>query len=726
MRRFAPRVGTLDSPTSPQLRCAANRNALFVQFVSVAHPHITLEELQRLTDEVPVMLACFDVPTQRCLYANSRYAKLGGLTPEQAVGKTVTEIIGLDAATRIQPMIDRVLREKVAVTYSRSLPTPKGAERWIEVSLIPSGTPDVDRTFVMISDISKHRQAEMENRKSSERLRKFMAASLEGVAFHVGGMITDVNPPLLKMLGYSSEDMVGHATLEFVPLTEHTRVRQVLTSGAELSYESFARHKDGRVLPVEYSVRNFDWDGKKQRLIIVRDLSERRAAEERIRFLALHDSLTGLPNRAQLDERLSDLIGRAHEDDTQFSVFFIDLDQLKRVNDSLGHSVGDMLLSGVAKRLLDFCDRVATNHGKPWLARLGGDEFVIVFPQGNRDASEAFSRSLQATFQTPIDAIGRKIRVTASVGVATFPDDGDTPSQLLKNADAAMYLAKAAGRDTTRFFDQSIAIAADRALIIEDELDYALRNDEFELYYQPEVANDGKRILGVEALIRWRHRTRGLLAPDEFIPIAEGLHLILPIGQWVLDTALAQVPIWRATGWKDARVSVNLSSNQFRAPGFTESVLRSLAKLGLGGDCLELEVTERMLMSEDPTVPLSLNTLRQANITLAIDDFGTGFSSLSRLRTLPIEKLKVDRSFVKELPGTHSAEAIVNSILELAQGLGLTAVAEGVETEAQRQCLESLGCRAMQGFLFAHPMPAAEFSAWLQALLASTPTTTQG
>ena len=662
------------------------------------------------------MLACYDTSTRCCLYANSGYAKLGGLTPEQTVGRTIAEIIGVEATARVQPMLDRVFAEKVTVTYSRSMLTPEGAERWIEVSLIPSGTPEQDRTFVTISDITKHRHAEMENRKSSERLRKFMAASLEGVAFHVGGTITDVNPPLLKMLGYSTEEMVGHATLEFVPASEQARVRQVLSSGEELSYESFACHKDGRMLPVEYSVRNFDWDEKKQRLIIVRDLSERRAAEERIRFLALHDSLTGLPNRAQLDERLSDLIGSAHERDTQFSVFFIDLDQLKRVNDSLGHSFGDMLLSGVAERLLEFCESAATPHGRPWLARLGGDEFVIVFPQRDRGESEAFSRSLQATFQTPVDTIGRKIRVTASVGVAAFPDDGDTPSQLLKNSDAAMYLAKAAGRDTTRFFDQSIAINADRALIIEDELDYALRHDEFELYYQPQVSADGTQILGVEALIRWRHRIRGLLGPDEFIPIAEGLHLILPIGQWVLDTALAQVPLWREIGWKEARVSVNLSTNQFRAPGFTESVLRSLSRLGLSGDCLELEVTERMLMSDDPTVPVSLNALRKENITLAIDDFGTGFSSLSRLRTLPIEKLKIDRSFIVELPGTHSAAAIVHSILELAQGLGLTAVAEGVETEEQRQCLEALGCRAMQGFLFAQPMPAAMFCEWLKAL----------
>ena len=691
-----------------------------------ADPTITLDELRRLTNEVPVMLACYDANSRCCLYANTSYAAMFGLSAEQAVGKSVDTIVGTDATARIAPMIERVLTEKVSVAYTRSLHMAGAPDRWLEVILVPSGAPEIDRVFVMISDISTHRNAEIENHKSNERLRKFMAASLEGIAFHIGGVITDVNPPLLKMLGYRSDEMIGHPAIDFVPQSARPRVREVLQSGQEISYASLALGKGGLSLAVEYSVRDFDWDGKKQRLVIVRDLTERRAAEERIRFLALHDSLTGLPNRAQLDERLNTLVASAREHNAQFSVFFIDLDQLKRVNDSLGHSFGDMLLTGMAERLLEFCESSASAHGKPWLARLGGDEFVIIFPQGDRASAEAFSRALQAALQMPVDTIGRKIRVTASVGVARFPDDGELPSQLLKNADAAMYLAKAAGRDTTRFFDQSIALAADRALIIEGELDQALGRDEFELFYQPQVSADGATILGVEALIRWHHKTRGLLLPDEFIPIAEAQHLILPIGQWVLDSALAQVPHWHQLGWKNARVSVNLSTNQFRAPGFVDGVLGSLARVGLKGDCLELEVTERMLMNDDSTQSLALNTLRQAHVMLAIDDFGTGFSSLSRLRSLPIEKLKIDRSFIVELPGTHSAVAIVNSILELAQGLGLTAVAEGVETEEQRECLASLGCRAMQGYLFARPMPAAEFCARLVALLARPAKTIPG
>lgn len=678
---------------------------------------IPLDELQRLTNEVPVMLASYDIDTKVCVYANAQFAGFFGLTLEQVVGKSYDDIVSGDAKSRIQPMARRARDERVTVCYSRSVAASGGGERWIEINLVPSGSADGARIFVSITDITEHRRALIEKRGSNERLRKFMAASLEGIAFHADGIVTDVNPPLLRMLGYSFNEVVGRAARDFLPPSEHAKASQMAQTRDEVTYESFAIRKDGFALPVEYTTRNFDLNGEQQRLIIVRDLSERRAAEQRIHFLALHDSLTGLPNRVQLSERLNDLIDTAQHHDTLLSVFFIDLDQLKRVNDSLGHDVGDKLLSGVANRLLKFCESANGRHGTPWLARLGGDEFVIVLPHQDRAGSELFSRTLQDIFKIPIVTAGRQIRVTASVGVATFPHDGTTPAQLMKNADAAMYLAKAAGRDTTRFFDQSIALAADNALIIEDELDYALRHDEFELFYQPEVSADGTKILGVEALIRWRHRTRGLLGPDAFIPIAEGLHLILPIGQWVLDTALAQVPRWRALGWKQARVSVNLSSNQFRAPGFTDSVLRSLTTLALGGECLELEVTERMLMSDDVSMAHTLHALRRENITLSIDDFGTGYSSLSRLRKLPIEKLKIDRSFVEELPGTHSAGTIVNSILELAQGLGLKAMAEGVETEAQRECLEALGCRSMQGYLFARPMPAADFCQWLTALL---------
>lgn len=684
--------------------------------VSADLPNFNFPDLLALTDVVPVMLACYDLASSRCVYANVSYAALGGMTSEEALGKTIAQIIGVDAAERVKPQLRRMIALQAPVSYTRPTNLTGDNPHWIEVRLVPCGKPIADRVFVMVFDITPHRLAELQSLEVATRLGKFMQASVEGMAFHVQGTITDVNPPLLKMLGYTMDEMIGHQTLEFVPESRQQQVRQAMASGAETSYESFATHKDGRALPVEYSVRDFQWDGKPQRLIIVRDLSERRAAEERIRFLALHDVLTGLPNRAQLDDHLNGLVAQAHQSGTEFSLFFIDLDQLKRVNDSLGHSFGDVLLAGVGERLLKLCESSALGGSRPWLARLGGDEFVITLSHANAAHCSEFSVALQATLQRPIDVHDRKILVTASVGVASFPNDGDTPSQLLKNADMAMYAAKASGRDTTRFFDQSLSRAADHALLIEEELGQALQSRSFVLHYQPEVSTDGQRVICAEALIRWQHPTRGLLHPDEFIPIAEGLHLIVPIAQWVIDEALAQITRWRQLGWRDARVAVNLSSNQLRAPGFADNVLRSLQRLGLTADCLELELTERMLMNDDASVLATLTRLKQAGVSLAIDDFGTGLSSLSRLRNLPIDKLKIDKSFVLELPDSASSVAIVNSILELARGLSLAAIAEGVETKAQKRCLESLGCQTMQGFLFTEPLGAAEFAVWLTAL----------
>lgn len=688
--------------------------------VSADFPNFNLPDLLALTDVVPVMLACYSLASGRCLYANAPYAALGGMTSDEAIGKTIAQIIGIDAAERVEPQLQRMIALQEPVSYARPTNVAGENPRWIEVRLVPFGTPVSDRVVVMVFDITPHRMAELRSLESATRLGKFMQASVEGMAFHVGGTITDVNPPLLKMLGYTMDEMIGHQTLEFVPESRHQQVRQAMASGAETTYESFATHKDGRILPVEYSVRDFQWDGKPQRLIIVRDLAERRAAEERIRFLALHDVLTGLPNRAQLDDHLNQLVADAHQSGRPFSVFFIDLDQLKRVNDSLGHSFGDVLLASVGERLLDLCERSATGGNKPWLARLGGDEFVLTLSHADVARCHQFSAELQSTLQRPVEVQGRKILVTASVGVASFPKDGHTPSQLLKNADMAMYAAKASGRDTTRFFDESLSRAADHALLIEEELGQALQTQSFVLHYQPEVSTDGQRVISAEALIRWQHPTRGLLNPDEFIPIAEGLHLIVPIGQWVIDEALAQIPQWRQLGWREARVAVNLSSNQLRAPGFADNVLRSLQRLGLTADCLELELTERMLMNEEASVLATLTRLKQAGVSLAIDDFGTGLSSLSRLRNLPIDKLKIDKSFILELPDSASSVAIVNSILELARGLSLTAIAEGVETKAQKQCLESLGCQTMQGFLFTEPLGATEFATWLTTLVQRT------
>jgi diguanylate cyclase (GGDEF)-like protein/PAS domain S-box-containing protein len=677
---------------------------------------ITLEELKQLANAVPAMLACFDASDFRCLYANEHYAQLGGMTAKDAIGKTFSEITGFDAAIQIQPYVDEVLRTGKLVRYERSYVGKSGSQRWIEVSLVPNRGVDMDRAFVLIFDITKHRVAEIAARQSAERLRKFFEASEEGIAFHVGGRITDVNPPLLRMLGYNEAEVVGRSTLEFVAESARTQVAQVMASGVETAYESMALTRHGVSIPVEFIVRDMVWQEKPQRMVIVRDVSGRRAAEERIRFLALNDSLTGLPNRAQLDERLARLV----EARAPFATLFLDLDQVKRVNDSLGHSAGDQLLVQIAERLSGICADIGTLSSGAWLSRLGGDEFVITYTHKNAIDLERFVSSVMAAFNQPVQVGHRELRVSASIGIALYPSDGGTPSQLLKNADAAMYLAKTQGRATVRYFDQSLAVAADMALEIEQELSTAIAADQFLLYFQPQVSPDGRELFGVEALIRWQHPTRGLTSPDHFIRVAEDVHLILPIGQWVIDEALAQVKRWIEAGWKEARVAVNLSSNQFREADFVRNIVSALRRARLNGPCLELELTERMVMGEESQVLQVLTQLKEHGIALSIDDFGTGFSSLSRLRSLPIDQLKIDQSFIDDLPESHSALAIVTSLVQLGRGLSLKIVAEGVENEAQRECLDLLGCPVMQGFLFAKPMSGDEFLIWLTEFFAKS------
>jgi diguanylate cyclase (GGDEF)-like protein/PAS domain S-box-containing protein len=685
-------------------------------------PAIKLQELKQLVDALPAMVACFDVQTLCCVYANEAYAKLGGQTTESVIGMTFTAIAGAEAATEIKPYLEEVIRTNKTVRYVRTLIDAAGKRCWIEVALVPNRTPKMDRAYVLIFDITRHREAEIAAQEGAERQKKFFDASDEGVAFHTGGIITDANPTLLRLLGYDATEVIGRSTLDFVPAAVREQVAKVIAAGGEARYTSFVLNSSGQSIPVEFVVRDVIWDGKQQRMVVVHDLSGRVTAEARVRFLALNDALTGLPNRAQLDERLSILIRHATVDQSTFATLFIDLDQVKRVNDSLGHAAGDQLLVEVADRLARLCAQSEPHPERAWLARLGGDEFVMTYIYKNDADLARFVDQVMAAFRQPMPLDQRELRVSASVGVALFPRDGDTASQLLKNADSAMYLAKTQGRATVRYFDPSLAIAADMALEIEHELSSALDAGQFRVFFQPQLSADRSQLAGVEALIRWQHPTRGLISPDHFIQVAEDVHLILPMGQWVMDQSLAEIKRWHDAGWAAARVAVNLSSNQFRDADFAKNIEAALDRAQISGDCLELELTERMVMGDAAQVQEVLTRLKCRGVTLSIDDFGTGLSSLSRLRALPIDQIKIDQSFICDLPESHSALAIVTSLIQLGRGLALQVVAEGVETEAQRECLDLLGCPVLQGYLFAKPMPADEFLVWLKAFLAR-PTT---
>jgi len=448
--------------------------------------------------------------------------------------------------------------------------------------------------------------------------------------------------------------------------------------------------------------------GELQRMTIIRDLRDRLEAQARIHHLAHHDALTGLPNRMAFMEHLQRCCAQALAHGETLAMLFLDLDNFKRVNDSLGHLEGDVLLRTVAQRLtgaLRATDRVA---------RFGGDEFVLLLrPVLGREQVDGVARRLLADVEQPVMAGGRPLSVTPSIGIALFPEQASGPEQLIQRADMAMYQAKALGRANHQFFDASTAALALDELVLESQLAHGLSHDEFVLHFQPQLQIDDGRLVGAEALIRWQHPTRGLLTPESFIGVAEQLRLMLPLGEWILREAARCAKHWHESGLAAVPVAVNLSSMQFRLEGFAASVARILAEEGVPGEWLELELTERMLMDDLPLMRKTLIELKALGLQISVDDFGTGHTLLSHLTQLPIDKLKVDRQFVEALPDDAGALAITRAIVQMARGLGFTVIAEGVQNRAQQDLLALWGCQQIQGLALGGPLPVAEFEAWV-------------
>jgi diguanylate cyclase (GGDEF)-like protein len=459
-------------------------------------------------------------------------------------------------------------------------------------------------------------------------------------------------------------------------------------------------------------------------LAIVRDITERKNSEARIFNLAYFDELTELPNRQLFGQSLERTIKTAKRDDQKFAILFVDLDRFKRINDTLGHSVGDELLKEVAKRL-DSCTRSTDSvsrfdpgqGGGIQLARLGGDEFVIkLYGIESEDAVSAIATRIITVLTPAFSCEGHQFVVTPSIGIAMYPDDGTTAEELLMNADSAMYRAKFAGRNNFKFYSETMRTKSMHRLDLENELRKALDNQQFELYYQPKADAETWSLVGAEALLRWDHPDRGFIGPEEFIPVAEETGLIVPIGQWVLRQACRQAKAWSKFQFGDIPVSVNISSHQFQSDSLIDDVLGAALDAGIDPSSLELEITESVLLQDVDNTLLALKTLKHAGIALSVDDFGTGYSSLSYLKRFPIDTLKIDRSFVKDLHVELDDAAICAAILAMAQQLGLNVVAEGVETKEQLEFLRLHGCNQIQGYLCSKPLPADQFAVLLQEI----------
>jgi diguanylate cyclase (GGDEF)-like protein/PAS domain S-box-containing protein len=450
----------------------------------------------------------------------------------------------------------------------------------------------------------------------------------------------------------------------------------------------------------------------------VQDVTERKRAEEQIRYLAYHDSLTGLGNRLLFKERLAVALAQARRSDGVLGVLFLDLDHFKRINDTLGHSVGDRLLQGVADRLVatlrtsDTIARSGRMDADHAVSRFGGDEFTILLTD-LRDVQDLakVARRILEVLSTPFSLEGHEVVIGGSIGITARPLDGDDVETLLRNADAAMYHAKDRGRNNYQFYTESMNVVALERLVLESKLRRALEQGEFELHYQPKVALPAGGLTGFEALVRWRDPERGLVLPGVFIPLCEETGLIRPLGEWVLKEACRQLARWRDAGRDPVPISVNLSVHQFRSGNLVETVRRALAETAVDARWLELEITESALLQDEAAVVGALEALRRLGIRIAIDDFGTGYSSFSYLRRLPVDVLKIDRSFVEHIETSPDEAALLGAIVSMGRALRLRVIAEGVETVGQRQLLTSWGCDEMQGFLVSPAVPAEDAAA---------------
>jgi len=519
--------------------------------------------------------------------------------------------------------------------------------------------------------------------------------------------IVAANAAFTKLTGYNAEEVLGKdpkiLSSGKTPLEVYQQMWKSLAERNSWEGELWDRRKSGEVYPKWLSISVIrDRDGRVTNYIgNFNDISERKASEERFLRLAYHDALTNLPNRLNLHERLEQTINMCKRCNSKFALMLIDLDRFKVINDTLGHHIGDLLLVEVARRL------ITSVRESDIVARLGGDEFVVVLTaiESPADAADVAGKIVQAV-SAPYLISGNDLRSSPSIGICLYPDDAAEIGMLLKSGDVAMYHAKANGRGNYQFFTEEMNRAVMQRQSMESDLRTALERQQFVLHYQPQLDLNSGFLTGVEALIRWQHPTRGLVPPAEFIPIAEEMGLIVQLGSWVLREACTQLKQWQKTGLEGIRMSVNLSAIQFLDKDLVEHIQTILVETDLDANCLDLEVTESMSMSSPADTIAVMQVLAECGMTLSIDDFGTGYSSLAYLKLFPIHTLKIDRSFVKDIEIDTNDADICDVTVLLAHKMGLSVVAEGVETEAQLKFLLSIGCNRVQGYLISKPMPA--------------------
>ncbi|MFI4979496.1 MAG: EAL domain-containing protein [Nevskiales bacterium] len=607
-----------------------------------------------------------------------------------------------------------------------------GSEVPIEIGLNPLHTGDGHFVLASVIDITERLQADKLQRAAQmNTLRQSILDSLPFsiIAISTEGIILTVNPAGERLLGYARQELVGQSALMIHDAQELKRragelslqvgivipanFQVIVASGSQDVADerewTYVR-KDGVRLPVNVAITAMRDDAGKVSgfLKVAYDITQRKQAEAFIRHMAHHDALTGLPNRMLLLDRLEMAIRQAQRHGSQLAVLMMDLDHFKRVNDLLGHPIGDQLLLNISNRLKNRMREIDT------VARLGGDEFVLVLTDvRRREDLQPVASAIIKAISAPMFIDGHELLVTPSIGGCMFPVDGGDATTLLKNADTAMYHAKSAGRNNFQWFTQSMLKQTEEKLALGTALRRAIESGELSIHYQPEVSLRDGRVTGMEALARWTNARQGTVSPDRFIPVAEETGLILQLGEWVLRTACHECAAIEQRMGRRIMLAVNVSTRQFQQKEWPQIVRSALEESGLGADSLEIEITESMLMQNPEESAEMLRALRRLGVTVVVDDFGTGYSSLSYLTRFPIDKIKIDRSFIRDLATDAADAAIINAIIAMAHSLNIRVVAEGVETEQQQHYLQQRGCDQAQGFHYSKAVAAGDFEALL-------------
>jgi diguanylate cyclase (GGDEF)-like protein/PAS domain S-box-containing protein len=652
------------------------------------------------------------------IYANRMWQETLGFNKEELPGLNLFNLLHESCHGACEDRIRRLLAGEKIPRFEIAYKARNGAKVITEGSLsLYLENDEIKGIQGFFRDITQRRETEEALRSTEARLQTIFESSVAGIAMLApDGRFLQANPAFCNFLGYSEDELLQ---LKITDVTHPDDIEDTLRrrniAGANRSRSIICEkrylRKDGSTLWTQLSSTwFFDSDGNPIYTVpVIQDITRRKEAEEQIRELAYYDSLTKLPNRRLFQDRLDQAFAQAKRHNGSFALVFLDLDRFKGVNDTLGHAIGDTMLCQAAARLKE-CLR-----GNDTVARLGGDEFVILLSDyREEDNLPKIATKMLKALAEPYDLGIREVFGTTSIGIALYPIDGESPADLFRCADMAMYAAKNTGGNAFRFYSDEMNKQAVARMDLEGNLRRALDNGEFFLEYQPQVDLMANKVVGVEALLRWQHPQLGIIPPAQFIPLAEETNLILSLGEWVMQEVFEQGVRWEQEGYLPFRVAINVSGRQFAQSDFVETVKRLLKKTGVNPKLLEFEMTESVVMNDVSATVETLNAIRALGINIAIDDFGTGYSSLSCLKHLPVNRLKIDRSFVAELQTNAEDRAIVEATIAMAKKLHLEVTAEGVETEGQYGFVQERECDEVQGFYFSRPIAAQTFAdKWL-------------